>query len=737
MNPEATDAPRGSGSRQEQPASDTRITQSACILDCPDACSLEVEVAGGRVVRIDGSNVNPLTGGYICGKVRGHFIDHLYGPERLLRPAVRKGAKGEAAFEPVSWDVALSRVADKLIEARQQHGGEAILPLSYGGSNGLLSQDTTDARLFRRLGASRLARTVCAAPTTRAAQGLYGKMAGVAFSDYVHAQTIIVWGANPGVSGIHLMPFLQEAKRRGAFLAVVDPRRTEVARLADLHVALRPGTDLPVALSIIRWLFESAAADEEFLHEHATGADELRRRAEPWSFDRAAEVAGIEAEQIGHLACQYAGAKAAVIRCGWGLERNRNGGSAVAAVLALPAVAGKFGVRGGGYTMSNAGAWPLSSDAAACEEETDARVINMNRVGETLLQRDDPAVKLLFVYNCNPLATLPNQNKVRAGLEREDLFTVVFEQVMTDTARYADVLLPATTFLEHTEMARSYGAYVLQKNAPVIGPVGESRPNHEVFAELCRRTGVAGVGDPEHADELADAILQAGNGDGTWSVDMTDSGIAVPEFGAAPIQFVDVLPNTPNQKINLVPEELDREADGSNSDGGLYSFRPDRGASQFPLTLISPATKRTISSTLGQVRKEQVPVEIHPDDAAARAIGPGDRVRVFNELGEVGCLAKVSSAVRRGVAYLPKGIWSHNTLSGNTGNALVPDSLTDLGGGACFNDTRVQIERLDRDLRRRLVFPGDDRDVGLLPVGTARDGSRSGGGLAARMKHPP
>ncbi len=660
---------------------------SLCVLDCPDACSIEVEVEDGRLIDIDGDFRNPLTKGYICGKVRSQIKAHLYGEERLRRPLIRRGAKGAANFEPIGWDEALSTIAKRFNAIRDEHGGEAILPLSYGGSNGLLSQDTTDARYFRRLGASRLARTVCAAPTTRAAGGLYGWMPGVGFPDYAGADAIVVWGANPSVSGIHLMPALQEAKKKGAWIAVVDPRRTRVARIADLHLPVRPGTDLPVALSIIRWMFASGAADRDFLARHASEVDELEARAAAWSFDDAGEVAGVDPAAIAELAARYAAAEPAVVRCGWGLERNRNGGSAVAAVLALPAVAGKFGVRAGGYTMSNSKAWTLDATTAAAEDEVSTRVVNMNKTGEALLS-GEPPVMGLFVYNCNPLATLPSQDKVRRGLMRENLFTVVFDQVMTDTARYADIVLPATTFLEHAELARSYGAYTLQRSEAVIDPVGESRPNHDVFAALCDHAGMARPNDPSSADDIIDTILRHEKRGDEMTASLAEQGIAFPDFGTTPVQFVDVFPRTGDGKIHLVPPELDAEAGGR---GGLYHYEPDPAPEPYPLALISPAHKLTVSSTFGQLRRGLVPVEVHPSDAVSRGIEEGVEVRVFNELGEVRCVATINRSLRPGVACIPKGTWDHNTLSGNTANVLVPDTLTDIAGGACFNDARVQI----------------------------------------------
>ncbi|HXI02891.1 MAG TPA: molybdopterin-dependent oxidoreductase, partial [Candidatus Saccharimonadales bacterium] len=352
-------------------------------------------------------------------------------------------------------------------------------------------------------------------------------------------------------------------------------------------------------------------------------------------------------------------------------------------------VAGKFGVRGGGYTLSNSGVYGLSNVRAMAETPPPTRVVNMNLVGRTLVERKDPPVTVLFVYNNNALMTLPNQEAVRKGLLREDLFTIVFDQAMTDTARYADLILPATTFLEHHELMRGYGAYGIQEIRPVIERVGESRPNHEVFGELCRRLHLDRPGDPTSHEEILDAILADHPMGDEGRRALQTGGRVFPAVGAAPVQFVDERPRTPDGKVHLCPEALDKEAPG-----GLYAYRPDPASDVHPLALISPSTERTISSTFGQLHRKQVPVEIHPDDAGTRGIVDGDAVRIFNDLGEVRCRARLSDGIRPGVVALPKGLWSHNTLNGATSNAVSPDSLTDLGGGACFNDARVQIERL-------------------------------------------
>jgi len=666
--------------------------ETACPLDCPDGCSLTVTLRGGRITKIDGSDANDVTRGYICAKVR-QFHHRVYGEDRLLRPAVRKGPKGSGSVRPVSWDTALDLITSKIEEVKTRFGAEAILPLSYGGSNGLLTQDTTDAALFRRLGASRLLRTVCAAPTGAANEGLYGKMPSVSYQDYPDARLIVVWGVNPATSGIHLMPFMKEARASQTKLVVIDPRATTLARQADLFLQPRPGTDLVIALAVHRFLFEQGHTDAAFLAEHTIGADRLREKAEPWTFARAAEVSGVAADHLRAFAELYAASSPALVKCGWGLERNRNGGSAAAAILALPAVGGKFGVRGGGYSMSNSAAWNINRTWLH-DPEPATRAINMNHLGRVLLEgAPSPTspggvpIKLLFVYNCNPAVTMPDQTRVLKGLEREDLFTVVFDQVFTDTAMYADVVLPATTFLEHYDFVKSYGPISLQLARPVIEEVGESRPNAAVFADLTRRLGLDREDDP--ADEL-EAMLQVLDGlPEPHGDELRDSAKATAPFGGRPVQFVDVLPRTSDKKVHLFPDDLDREAPL-----GLYGFQPDPATEKYPLALISPASDRTVSSTLGELPRPAVRLDIHPDDAADRAIEDGEMVRMFNDQGEVRIAARVTPLVRRGTVAMPKGVWRRNLANGFTSNALVPDSLTDLGGGACFNDARVQIDKI-------------------------------------------
>jgi anaerobic selenocysteine-containing dehydrogenase len=656
---------------------------TVCPLDCPDSCSLDATVQGGRVTALDGSRLNPVTNGYICAKVR-RFPERVYGPDRLQHPMIRKGPKGAGSFERVSWDDALALVARRLAEIRTQWGGEAILPYSYGGSNGLLTQDTGDATLFRRLGASRLDRTVCAAATGAANQALYGKMPSVVYEDFPAAQLIVIWGCNPSATGIHLVPYVRDAQKRGTQLIVVDPRTTPLAKQADIHLAVRPGTDLPVALAFHRYLFEEGRADQAFLDAHTVNAHRLREKALPWTFERAADVSGVPADLLRRAAEMYAAAKPALVRCGWGQERNRNGASSSMAIMALPAVAGKFGVRGGGYAMSNTPAFQIERTWIRAQERT-TRLVNMNHLGKALTGQMDPPVKALFVYNSNAAVTSPNQAAVLRGLERDDLFTVVYDQVMTDTARYADVLLPATTFLEGYDIARGYGPISLRLGKPVIEPVGESRSNADVFGELTRLLDLQQDGDPVgEIEEMLDVFAKM---PGTIGDELRESGAAVPPFDGRPVQFSTVFPRTSDRKVDLFRADLD-----ALTPAGLYSYQQDPATSEFPLALISPASERSVTSTLAELTRPEVRLLMHPDDAEARGVTEGMLVRMFNALGEVRCHVQIGTWTRPGTVVLPKGLWRRHTANGFTANALAPDTLTDLGGGACFNDARVQVE---------------------------------------------
>ncbi|HEX4422598.1 MAG TPA: molybdopterin-dependent oxidoreductase [Kofleriaceae bacterium] len=661
---------------------------SACPLDCPDLCGLTVTVDGGRVIEVNGDRRGPLTDGFICGKVR-KIADHLYGEDRLTTPLVQTGPKGSGRWTAISWDDALDRIAHRLTEIRGRAGGEAILPYHYGGSNGWITEGGLADRLFRRLGASNLDRTFCAAATTAAVRGLYGAMPGTALEDYAHAKLIVLWGVNPSATSIHLVPVIERAREAGAKLVVFDPRKTPLARRADLHLPLRPGTDLPVALAMIHALFERGHADRGFLAAHAAEVDALSARAARWSIADAAREAEIDPALLDQAVELYAQAAPAVIRVGWGLERNRNGGSAAAAIMALPAVAGKLGVRGGGFTMSNGDArWTASGAAGVAEPATDRRTINMSELAGALRTVRDPKIECLFVYNCNPVATAPDQRGVIEQLARDDLFVVVHDQVMTDTARLADLVLPATAFLEHREIRRGYGTMRMFDSPAVATPPGEARSNTQLFGALLERLGLVRPGDPMTDEAIAAAIFAASPHGPALRAQLDADRIATPPDGPRLIPFADAFPGTPDQKIHLVPEALDREAPY-----GLYTYQPDPRTDAYPLALISPALATQISSTFGQLRKAPAQLELSPGDAAARDIATGDRVRVWNALGEVECVAKVAGEVRDGVCVLAKGYWRRHTANGFTANALIPADLADLGGQAAYNDARVQVAK--------------------------------------------
>ena len=658
---------------------------TTCPLDCPDACALEVQVAEGRVRRIGPDAGSEHTAGFICGKVSG-FTKRLYHAERILHPLRRVGPKGEGGFERISWDEAIDTVAGNLRAIAERWGGEAILPFHYGGSNGLLTDEFLDFLFFSRLGSSRLSKTICAMPATEVALGMYGKMPGVAFSDYPHAKAIVVWGANPRGSNIHLVPYLKEARRRGAWVALVDPRRTLGDGEFDLHLPVLPGQDLPLALALIQRWRAAGQLDEEFVAGHADGLEPLLGRAAEWPLERAAEITGVGLEAIVELADRLAESDPSLVRCGWGPERNRNGGQAIAAVLAIPTLLGKFGVRGGGYTLSNSGAVRFDRDSLIGRLDWTTRNLNMSQLGRLLTGSLEPPIKALFVYNANPAATVPDQRAVLRGLAREDLFTVVHDQVMTDSARWADVVLPAVTFLEGHDLSAGYGNYMLGGVVPVVEPEGEAISNMALFSRLGRALGFEDeafrLSDGELLRRAATAVtlpgtvvdpeLIAAGGQQTYDFD-----------GEPPVQMKTSPPLTADGKIHLTPPVLGPEP---------YRWLPPD--EDWPLALVSPASQRMTNSTFGESNLARLAITLHPDEAASRGLAAGDRVRVLNQRGEVHCRLKTSAAIRPGVASMPKGAWARASLNGLTTTTLCPDDGQVVGGAACFNDARVEVQAL-------------------------------------------
>jgi anaerobic selenocysteine-containing dehydrogenase len=672
-------------------------------MDCPDTCSLEVTVTDGRVTAVGAAktSAHPVMSDFICSKVAS-FDRRVYHPDRLLYPMRRTGAKGSRTFARITWDEAIATIADRFRQIIAQHTAEAILPYHYGGSNGYLTDGGMDDFFFARLGASRLARTLCAVPATEMALAVYGKMPGVAFEDYPAARCIIIWGGNPKASNIHLVPFLREAKRRGAFIAVVDPRANFSADEIDLHLPVYPGADLPLALGLLHEWQRTGKVASAFVERHGVDSTALLAAAADWPLERAAEVARLPAQDLRRLADAYAAATPAVIRIGWGLERNINGAAAIAAVLGIPALLGKFGVRGGGYTLSNSGGSKFDTQGLFGEVPWTTREINMTRLaavldgtgGDMADEHGDgtagltPQVRALFVYNSNPLVSAPDQAGITRGLAREDLFTVVFDQVMTDTAEFADVVLPATTFLESDEIRRGYGAYIVGGGRPVIAPCGQSRPNADVFAALGRAMGFTDAPFSWDAATLRKKTIAAISiaGRPVDAAPIEAGGFDRYDFpGLTPVQFQTVFPQTPDRKIHFAPPSLGPQP---------FAFQAIT-SSEYPLALITPATSKTVSTMFGEFNLRELRVMLHPADARARGISSGDTVRVFNARGEIICPADVSPRTREGVASMPKGAWRKSSRNGNVSTALCPAHTQRVGGAACYNDARVEITRLD------------------------------------------
>ncbi len=699
-----------------------------CPLDCPDTCALDIEVSDGQVTKVGPAEGNPVTQGYICSKVAG-FDGRQNHTQRILHPAKRIGAKsskegGSGGFERISWDEALDEISDRFKRLIAEKGGESILPLHYGGSNGIITEDFLDELFFARLGASRLDKNICAVPATLIATGMYGKMPGVAFEDYVHAKLIVIWGANPKRSNIHLVPYLREARKRGAKVVVIDPRRNFSHQEIDLHFPVLPGQDLPLALALIGHWNERGLLNQEFLDQHADGLEPLLAAAANWSLEKAAEVSGVELETIQTFADLYAEAEPAVTRCGWGVERNRNGARAIAAILAMPALMGKFGVRGGGYTMSNNGAMRFDFSQVFGSLDWTTREINMTRLAHELETRSDPRIEAMLVYNANPAVTVPHQAQLLEQLQREDLFTVVHDQVWTDTAMLADIVLPATTFLEHHDLRVGYGAYHVGEVRPVVEAVGEARSNVWLFGQLGQRMGFSDPAFGWSEEELAqrarqalapiDAATEVAVGNGAVPNRAVPSGTVpsgsvpnetVPEADIQsrkarawavrfegknqetdnPIPFVNSMPLTADGKVHLTPEVL-----------GEQPFHWQAPKADFPLALITPAGGKRINSTLGELVEQPLTVTLNPKDAADRSISSGDRVEVFNQLARIRCRAEISEQIRPNVVSMPKGVWRKNSEDGLTPTALCPDHVQDVGDAACFNDARVEIRAARR-----------------------------------------
>jgi anaerobic selenocysteine-containing dehydrogenase len=592
---------------------------------------------------------------------------------------IRVGAKGSrAAFEPISWDDALDTLASRWRRIIEEDGPQAILPYWYGGSNGWLTGGGMDQRLWNRMGATRIDRTLCAANTKAGCAAVYGDLPSADLLDVEHAELVVLWGVNPSASGIHLVPRIRDLQRRGGRLIVVDPRETPLAAHADLHLRPLPGTDVAVAMAIAHVAFRDGLADRGFLARNAADAPQYEEAVARWTPAAAGRLADVPAGDIERFARMYAEHGPAFLRCGWGVERNRNGTDGVRAIVSLPAVFGKFGVRGGGWSLATSSAYGIESSRWQTPPGSPpaGRTVNMVELARVLEETADPPIRSVYVYDCNPVATVPDQRRVAAALSRPEVFVVVHEQVWTDTCDVADLVLPATTFLEHEELVKSYAGYVVQWSEAVVAPVGEARSNHAVCREIASRLGFGDepalrVAPRELAQEIA-SQLPAGARE-------TLASSRIYEL-PRPIQFGD---RWPSRKVELVGPL------------GPPAWREPLVDADKPLILVSPATPRAISSTGYETLPPGTAVlELSPGDAARFGIAQGDRVRVWNSVGSIEVHAGVSQRVRPGVAVLPKGLWRSATLDGWTATSLAPAHVDPIGGGACFNDARVAVERI-------------------------------------------
>jgi len=666
---------------------------SVCPLDCPDTCSLTVTVEEDRIVGIRGSHANPYTGGVLCAKVPQAYPAFVHGAGRLRTPLRRVGARGEGRFERITWGEALDAIHARFSAIIAAHGPEAILPLNYAGPHGMLAGGSMDLRFFHKLGASLLdRRPLCGGIRTEAWVGTFGPVPGIRPEQVADARLIVVWGNNVTWSNLHLVPWINRARKAGARLVVVDPRRTVIARRADLHLALRPGTDVVLAWAVAAELERRGGIDRAFVGRHVEGVDEFMALARRWSVSDAARVCGVPEEDVRALAEWYHTLSPAAISVGNGLERNQNGGSGIRAIFALPALAGKFGVPGGGLVNGASFAFPKTPGRLARPDlvPEGTRTLNIIDVGRHLLDASlVPPIKAVFIYNHNPVVVHPDATRLQRGLAREDLFVVGADVVMTDSMTYADVVLPAASHFEHADLYPAYGQHWLQRAEPAIRPQGEALPNTEIFRRLAARFGLTDPIFRASDAELMDDALDPDDprlGGVRPSRLSTERALAMSVAGEDAILFKNVFPKTPSGKVELASAYLERKYHAR-----LPGWRPVE--SRYALALISPASDQRITSTFGglHVTDGAPPLEMHPDDALARGLREGMRVRVFNELGEIHLPLKISDAVPRGVVATLKGAWLATSDNGQTVSALCPAHHADISEGACFNDARVEV----------------------------------------------
>lgn len=697
---------------------------SACPHDCPDTCAVSTTTKDGRAIAFTPVKEHPITRGWLCAKVRP-YLDRVYHPDRLTTPLRRTGPKGSDQWEAIGWDDALDEIAGRWQEIIDRSGAQAILPYSYSGTLGLVQMIVSSARLWNRMGASGLDRTICDAAAGVAVPATVGAKHAMSFQDFRHSELIVIWGHNPASTSPHFMPFLRDAQRNGATVVMIDPRRTLTAKSVDWHIQPAPGTDSALALGIINVLFRENLHNEAWLEAHSTGWQDLRERATEYDTNRVSRITGIPVDDIEKLANLWASSSPAVVKIADGLQRHQHGGQTIRAVISIPAVTGQYGVRGGGMFYSQSG-WVTYDEetvghASACPPVP--RTVNMNRLGAALNgEIDGPPIESLYVFGANPVASTPNTPSIIEGLLRDDLFTVVHEQFITDTARYADIVLPATSQLEQVDLHKAYGHHHLQYNAQAIEPLGECRSNWDVMRALAERLGYDDPWLRQEAEEVIDEVLTA-----TASTHSLLAGITLDRLqreGTVPytfdsvsdIPFVGGVFPTGDGRIQLrcdamrehgvdpLPHYSGPETPGGDSTDG--SFR-----------LLSGAAHHFVNSAMANQpdleRKEGDPIlEINPADASEQGIEDGQMVAAYNERGRVLLTAVVTDGVRPGVVVSPKGHWGRRSPDGRNINQLTTDDLADLGGGSSFHGTRIFVEpATTEDLRLVETMSGDRETV--------------------------
>lgn len=680
------------------------VVRGACPHDCPDTCAWEVTVEDGRAVGLRGVKEHPLTQGRLCAKVN-HYVERAYSPDRLLHPLRRVGPKGGRRFERIGWDEALDAVAGRLTAIVSESGGEAVLPYSYMGTQGIVQGASLDRRFFALLGASRLTRAICGSSAAEGLIATQGGTRGMLPEDLRHSRFVVLWGTNTIVTNQHLWPFVTEARRSGARVVVVDPVETRTARSADWHVRPRPGTDAALALGLMRVIVDEGIHDAAYVDRHTLGFEELRLRLAEYPVERVAEITGVEAAEIVELARAYATTAPQAIRTLIALGHHERAAMTLRTIACLPALVGAWRHRGGGLVATTAwAAWgPLNLGPVERPELEDAslREVNMVRLGRALTELDPP-IRALVVYNANPAAIAPDQGRVLEGLRRDDLFTVCVEQFLTDTAAHADIVLPATTQLEHLDLVPSWGSVYVTLNRPAIAPLGEALPNSEIFRRLAARMGMDETLFAATDEELVRLALDSGHPllEGVTWEGLLETGYAKVAVGDDWRPYAEGGFATPSGKLEFVSTAM---ADAGHDPLPAYvpagespTGDPERSA-RYPLQLLTAKwSLHFLNSQYANLPRHraaecELPVSLAAADADARGIAEGALVRVFNGRGAVLARARVGTAVPPGVVALPSGWWASLVEGGASANALTPDTLTDLGGGCAFHDALVDV----------------------------------------------